>query len=197
MDRLNEEFRRLANECQWPQAKIARELLTTPATVSRYLSGKMPPSGPVLRLFAMLIGQPLTIDIEGESVTIKDQPPSLESWEMMFLAKIRRLPYRKRQLALEQIIGLLDTLADSEPGPKYPPSAADSFEPEPISDSAMTEVSTRALAKDATRKASLHTGAKQKAGMPTGTAASPNAVVRSKSNVRQSPQDPALKKHVA
>ncbi len=101
---LNDEFRRLLSSCNWHAARAARELGINPSTVSRYVSGSAQPSIPVLRLFSELIGEPLALPGEAQTVTaLRDGPRWLEPWEEEVVRILRLIEPKSRQQLVSAI----------------------------------------------------------------------------------------------
>lgn len=102
----NEEFIRLLAKSGWNQARAARELGMTPATVSRYVTKsaakRIVPSIPVLRLFAERLGENLNLPSETYSATVlKDSPRWLDAWEADAIYMLRRLDPEARKGLIE------------------------------------------------------------------------------------------------
>ncbi|MCW5559188.1 MAG: helix-turn-helix transcriptional regulator, partial [Verrucomicrobiae bacterium] len=74
MDALNKEFVRLLDNSGWHQARAARELKTTTATVSRYVNGKMRPRKQVVAHLAHLTGQVANFPDAGVATSPGSQP---------------------------------------------------------------------------------------------------------------------------
>lgn len=112
----NAQFVDLLVKSGWNQARAARELGVTTASVSRYVSGKMVPSLPVLRLFADRLQMPLTI-YGGplEPHRANDGPRWLTEWEEEVLATFRKIPSDARPLAVKALKELTDAFAQIPP----------------------------------------------------------------------------------
>lgn len=111
VDQRNTEFIRLLRSSGWHQARAARELGLTTGAVSRYISGEIKPSLPVLRLMADRIQEPLLLPgEEGNPAEWRDGGPKfLESWEAGIIAELRRL----ERPAREKVIGALRDIIDA------------------------------------------------------------------------------------
>lgn len=108
MSELNDEFRRLLSSCNWHAARAARELGINPSTVSRYVSGSAQPSIPVLRLFSELIGEPLALPGEAQTVTaLRDGPRWLEPWEEEVVRILRLIEPKSRQQLVSAIADIV------------------------------------------------------------------------------------------
>ncbi len=122
MHESNAQFVDLLVKSGWNQARAARELGVTTASVSRYVSGKMAPSLPVLRLFADRLQLPLTIygGME-EGIRANDGPRWLTDWEEEVLATLRRIPSDFRPMAVKAIKDLTEACAQiSAKAPRKP-----------------------------------------------------------------------------
>lgn len=106
MNPLNREFQRLMSSSGWTQARTAQELRVDAGTVSRYVAGTVTPSETVLRLFAEILGERLSIG--GDIV-----PPSrvvgaryVEDYEIKVLEALRAMPTKPRKLVCDAIQSL-------------------------------------------------------------------------------------------
>lgn len=112
MPLANDQFVSLLAASGWHQARAARELGLTTATVSRYVSGKQTPSLPVLKLFASILGSSLTIyGGDGDpAAPMRDGPRWLSDWEENVLNQLRRLEPENRQRVVHCISELIDCM---------------------------------------------------------------------------------------
>lgn len=108
MGKANAEFQRLWALSGWRQAQVARELGVSTATVSRYASGEIEPSTPVLRLLADRLNVPLIIDGEDyRPNSLRDGPRWLQDWEVEVITALRRIEQPDR----ERVIRAMKELA--------------------------------------------------------------------------------------
>lgn len=111
----NDEFLRLLANSGWNQARAARELGTTTATVSRYVTGKIVPSIPVLRLFAERLGETLLLPGSPYSATsLGDSPRWLANWESDAIYLLRRLDPEPRAKLIEAVRSMVESMAGRE-----------------------------------------------------------------------------------
>lgn len=113
MDQRNSEFIRLLSSSGWSQARASREIGVTTGAVSRYLSGEITPSLPVLRRFADVLQEPLLLP--GESGGLAEWRDGggkyLEEWEADIIASLRRVDRPARMKVISAIRDIIDAVA--------------------------------------------------------------------------------------
>lgn len=111
VDQRNKEFIRLLSGSGWNQARAARELGTTSATISRYVSGEIRPKLTVLRLFAERTGERLDLG-DDDSTPVSDSTGSraLSEWEREALAVFGRLPFETRMRIIRGLKEIVEAL---------------------------------------------------------------------------------------
>jgi hypothetical protein len=96
-----DEFCRLrASVSEWSDKEVASKLGIHPTVVWKYRVGKVTPSITILRLFALITGQRLTLPSE-EPMTINDQQRWLEPWEEEVSSILRPLDPDARKSAIQ------------------------------------------------------------------------------------------------
>lgn len=124
----NREFLRLMALSGWNQAKAARKLGVTPASVSRYIADLARPSRPVLQRFADILGE--QVELPGESLVpleMRDANRKLEEWEGRLVRAVRDFEPDRRQSVAEAILHLIEAMRPKakscgDRGPSVQPS---------------------------------------------------------------------------
>lgn len=132
VDQRNTEFIRLLRSSGWHQARAARELGLTTGAISRYISGEIKPSIPVLRLMADRLQEPLLLPGEDANpVEWRDGGPKfLESWEAGIIAELRRLERPAREKVIGALRDIIDAVAQPVRYTKQPKKAPASPAPD-------------------------------------------------------------------
>jgi len=104
----NEEFRRLLANTDWSPQQAAEELRTTPATISRYRSGKMKPRWQVIAHLAHLTHQVARFPNGLDYSAMNEEPRHLEEWERRLLDVIRRVSPQRRRKVVESVITTIE-----------------------------------------------------------------------------------------
>lgn len=112
MGSANDEFDRLWARSGWKQARVARELGISSATVSRYVSREIEPSRPVLLRLSDLLNIPLLLDdAEYRPNSLRDGARWLTDWEANVITILRRLESDTRDRVIRGIAEIVDAIA--------------------------------------------------------------------------------------
>lgn len=112
------EFIGLLKVSRWNAAEVARRLHTTRATVSRYLSGKIPVPRGVMELFKFVIAAERPGALAAVDTALKET--GVEDWERKTIEELRWLHKDDRA----QVIAVMKTMIENMP--KRPPIKYDS-----------------------------------------------------------------------
>jgi transcriptional regulator with XRE-family HTH domain len=112
MDGENAEFIALLKASEWSQAEAARRLRLDRATVSRYMSGEVKPSAPVLELFKIILQteRPGVLTVATE---MREQ--SFAEWERKVVEDLRWLHQADRDRVIKALKALVEGLPRREP----------------------------------------------------------------------------------
>ena len=110
----NSEFRRLMTVSGWNQSRAARELALDTGTISRYVNDEIEPSLSVLKLFSLVLGEPVRLP-ELESTARQSQ--NLTVFESELVSDIRTLDPSAREQTIGHFRGLIVALSNG-PGLK-------------------------------------------------------------------------------